>query len=450
LNFITKKHISRRTILRGAGATLALPLLESMVPAATALAQTAARPKPRFVGLFVPHGAAPGYWVPEKEGALPTELPFNWKPLEPFRDQTVIMSGLHSRSAEPPPGVTGADHWVAAAFMCAVKPKKTAGADVQCGTTIDQLIAQKIGTSTLIPSMQLAVEDPGANSSNCGEGYSCTYTNTISWATPMSPLPMELNPQVVFERMFGDGSTPEQRAARRKRDRSILDSLTGSLSRMRKDVSAADRARLDDYEANVREIERRLQIAMQASTVAPEDLAVPVGVPQTFDEHIKLQFDLLALAFQADITRVGTLLFARDLTNRTYPASESPTSSFHGVSHHGEDPKRIADLSKINQYHVKMVAYLADRLKKANDGDGTLLDHSLVLYGSNMGNSNQHVHYDVPHVLIGGANGQLKGGRHLAYPQKTVPTGNLLLSILDRFDIHQDSIGDSTGRLENL
>jgi hypothetical protein len=321
---------------------------------------------------------------------------------------------------------------------------------VQCGTTIDQLIAQKIGTSTLIPSLQLAVEDPGANSSNCGEGYSCTYTNTISWATPMSPLPMELNPQVVFERMFGDGSTPEQRAARRKRDRSILDSLTGSLSRMRKDVSAADRARLDDYEANVREIERRLQIAMQASTVAPEDLAVPVGVPQTFDEHIKLQFDLLALAFQADITRVGTLLFARDLTNRTYPASESPTSSFHGVSHHGEDPKRIADLSKINQYHVKMVAYLADRLKKANDGDGTLLDHSLVLYGSNMGNSNQHVHYDVPHVLIGGANGQLKGGRHLAYPQKTVPTGNLLLSILDRFDIHQDSIGDSTGRLENL
>src|SRR5688572_25035596 len=448
--FITKKHIPRRTVLKGAGVALALPFLEAMVPARTALAQTAANPKPRFVGLFVPHGAAPGYWVPDNVGELGTELPYNYKSLEPFRDHTVILSGLHSRSAEPPPGVTGADHWVAAAFMCAVKPRKTAGADVFCGTTIDQLIAQKIGRENLMPSMQLAVEDPGANSSNCGEGYSCTYTNTISWASPTSPLPMELNPQVVFERMFGDGSTAEQRAARRKRDQSILDSLRGSLNRLRGDVSAPDRARLDEYAENVREIERRLEIAMKASSVAPENIEVPVGVPQTFDEHIKLQFDLLALAFEADITRVGTLLFARDLTGRTYPESEAPTSGFHGVSHHGEDPRRIAELSKINQYHVKMVAYLADRLAKTQDGDGTLLDHSLILYGSNMGNSNQHVHYDVPHVLVGGLNGKLKGGRHLAYPTKQVPTGNLLLSILDKYDIHQDSLGDSTGRLEAL
>src|SRR6188472_3832503 len=216
--FLTKKHISRRTILRGAGATLALPFLEAMVPAATALAQTAAAPKPRFVGLFVPHGMAPGYWVPEKEGALPTELPFNWKPLEPFRNQTVIFSGLHSRSAEPPPGVTGADHWVAAAFLCANKPKKTAGADVYNGTTIDQIIAKKIGQENTLPSMQFSCEDPGPNSNSCGEGYSCTYTNTISWEAPDKPLPMELNPQVVFERMFGDGSTAEQRLARRSRD----------------------------------------------------------------------------------------------------------------------------------------------------------------------------------------------------------------------------------------
>ena len=448
--FITKKHISRRTILRGSGAVLALPLLDAMIPAGTALAQTAAKPKPRFVGCFVPHGAAPGYWVPEKEGALESTLPFNWKPLEPFRNQTVIMSGLHSRSAEPPPGATGADHWVAAAFMAAVKPKKTAGADVEVGTTIDQLIAQKIGTETLMPSMQLAVEDPGANSSNCGEGYSCVYTNTISWSSPTQPLPMELNPQVVFERMFGDGSTAEQRAKRRKRDGSILDSLTGSLNHLRAEAGASDRARLDDYTDNVREIERRLKIAMEASTVAPTDMSVPVGVPQTFDEHIKLQFDLMALAFKADITRVGTLLFARDLTGRTYPESEAPTSGFHGVSHHGEDPRNIALLSKINQYHIKMLAHLIANLAKTQDGDGTLLDHSLVLYGSNMGNSNQHVHYDVPHVLVGGCNGRLKGGRHLAYPQKQVPTGNLLLSILDMYDIHQDSIGDSTGRLENL
>jgi Protein of unknown function (DUF1552) len=448
--FITKKHISRRTVLKGSGVTLALPFLEAMVPAATALAATAAMPKPRFVGCFVPHGMAPGYWVPGTEGKLDAALPFNWKPLEPFVDRTVILSGLHCRSAEPPPGATGADHWVAACFLCADKPKKTAGADVRAGKTIDQMIAEKIGRDNLMPSMQLAVEDPGANSSNCGEGYSCAYTNTISWSTPSQPLPMELNPQVVFERMFGDGSTAEQRTARRKRDESILDSLTGSLSRLRSDVGTDDRNRVDQYTEDVREIERRLQIAMKASAVAPTDMGVPVGVPQTFDEHIKLQFDLLTLAFQADITRVGTLLFARDLTGRTYPESEAPTIGFHGGSHHGEDPKRIAELSKINQYHVKMLAHLIEKLSTTRDGAGTLLDQSLVLYGSNMGNSNQHVHYDVPHVLVGGLNGKLKGGRHLAYPTKTVPTGNLLLSLLDLYDIHQDSIGDSTGRLTNL
>jgi len=448
--FVTKKHISRRTILQSASATLALPLLDMMIPASTALAQTAANPKPRFVGCFVPHGMAPGYWVPKTEGALDKELPFNFKALEPFRDKTVIMSGLHSRSAEPPPGATGADHWVAAAFLCADKPKKTAGADVYAGTTIDQMIAKKIGGANLMPSMQLAVEDPGANSSNCGEGYSCTYTNTISWSSPTQPLPMELNPQVVFERMFGDGGTIEERAARRKRDGSILDSLTGSLNRLKGQASTADRAKLDDYTQNVREIERRLQIAMKASSVERSDLTVPIGVPQTFDEHIKLQFDLLALAFQADITRVGTLLFARDLTGRTYPESAAPTVGFHGASHHGEDPRRIDELARINQYHVKMLAHLVNRLATTQDGDGTLLDHSMVLYGSNMGNSNQHVHYDVPHVLVGGLNGKLKGGRHLAYPSKQVPTGNLLLTVLEMYDIHQNSIGDSTGLLENL
>jgi hypothetical protein len=447
--FLTRKAIPRRSFLRGAGVTLTLPLLEAMVPAATALAQTAAKPAPRFVGCFVPHGMAPGYWVPEKDGT-DFEFPFCFKPLEPYRAQVTILSGLHSRSAEPPPGVTGADHWVAAAFLCAEKPKKTAGEDVYAGTTIDQIIAHKIGQENLMPSMQLAVEDPGANSSNCGEGYSCTYTNTISWSSPTQPLPMELNPQVVFERMFGDGSTVDQRAARRARDRSILDSLSSSLARLRKDVSTSDRARLDDYTQNVREIERRLQIASRASTVAPMDMTVPVGVPQSFDEHIKLQFDLLALAFQADITRVGTLLFARDLTGRTYPESEAPTLGFHGGSHHGEDPRRIAEYAKLNQYHVKMLGHLVETLSKTQDGDGTLLDHSLVLYGSNMGNSNQHLHYDVPHVVVGSLNGRMKGNRHLAFPSKTVPTGNLLLSLLDKYDIHQESIGDSTGRLANL
>jgi hypothetical protein len=446
---ITRKHISRRTVLRGAGAALALPFLDAMVPALKAQSSSAAKPPQRFVGLFVPHGMAPGWWVPSKEGSG-FEYPFCWKPLEPYRDQVVLTSGLHSTSAEPPPGVTGADHWVAAAFLCADKPKKTAGADVRAGATIDQIIAQKIGRETLLPSMEFAVEDPGANSSNCGEGYSCVYTNTIAWASPTKPLPMELNPQVVFERMFGDGASPEERTARRERNLSILDSLGPKIAGLRKEFGPADRSRLDDYAENIREIERRLEIARSASSVAPENLEVPVGVPQSFDLHIKLQFDLLALAFRADLTRVGTLLFARDLTNRTYPESESPRTSFHGGSHHGEDPVRIEGFSKINQYHVKMVAHLVDRLKKTEEAGGTVLDHSLILYGSNMGNPNQHLHYDVPHALIGGANGKLKGDRHLAYPSKTVPTGNLLLSVLDLFDIHLESIGDSKGRLDKL
>jgi len=447
--FITKKHISRRTVLRGAGAALALPFLEAMVPAATATAQTAASPQQRFVGIFVPHGMAPGYWVPNKVGTG-FDYPFCWKALEPFREQTTIMSGLHARSAEPPPGATGADHWVAAAFLCANKPKKTAGADVYAGTTIDQIIAQKIGQDTLMPSMQLSMEDPGANSSNCGEGYSCVYTNTISWASPTDPLPMELNPQIVFERMFGDGSTAAQRNSRRSRDRSILDSVKDSLARLRGQVSSSDKVRVDEYAEDVREIERRLQIAMKASTVAPTDLTVPIGVPQTFDEHTKMHFDLLALALQADITRVGTAILGRDLTGRTYPASDSPTLGFHGGSHHGEDPRRIDGFSKINQYHVKMVAYLIDKLSKAKEGNGTLLDNALVLYGTNMGNPNQHLHYDVPHAIIGGAAGKHKGGRHLAYTSKQIPTGNLLLSVLDKFGIHHESIGDSTGRLDTL
>ena len=448
--FITKKHIARRAFLRGAGITLGLPLLDAMIPAATALAKTAAVPPPRFFGAFVPHGAAPGYWVPEKEGTLAAELPFNWKPLEPFKKHLTIMSGLHSTSAEPPPGETGADHWVAAAFLSADKPRKTAGADVYAGRTIDQIIAEKYGKETLLPSLEMTVEDPGSGSSNCGEGYSCVYTNTIAWSSPTTPLPMELNPQVVFERMFGSGSTAEQRVQRRKRNQSILDSVTGKISSFRKEISSPDRARLDAFTENVREIERRLQIASGTSSAAPENFAIPPGIPQSFDEHIKLMFDLVTLGYQADITRVGTMLLARDLTGRVFPQSEAPTLGFHSASHHGEDPSLIDKLSKINQYHVKMLAYFADKLAKTEDGDGSLLDHSLLLYGSNMGNPNQHFHYDVPHVLIGGNNGKLKGNRHLKFATKTVPTGNLLLSVLDQFDIHQDHIGDSKGRLENI
>jgi Protein of unknown function (DUF1552) len=465
--FIAKKHIPRRTFLKGAGVTIALPLLDAMVPARAVLAQTAATPKSRFVGIFFPHGMAPGYWVPGAEGPLPDKLPHILEGLAKVKDQSVVLSGLWSKSAEPPEGTTGSDHWVAAAFLTGIKPKKTAGADASVGSpTIDQIIAQKIGQDTLLPSLQLSVEDPNASSSNCGEGYSCSYTNSISWIglpTPegeplprTSPLPMELNPQVVFERLFGSGSTPEQRATRMKQSQSILDSILGELASLKKDLGATDQRTVSQYTDEIREIERRLQLAAKASSVVPE-IDLPPGVPEQFDDHIKLHFDLTALAFRADITRVATLLGARDLTGRSYPFPRNElfpqggvSVSFHGGSHHQEDPAQIRKYADLNRYHVSTLAYFAQKLKSIPDGDGTLLDHSLILYGTNMGNSNQHQHYDVPHILIGGANGQLKGNRHVSYERKTVPTGNLLLSVLEMYGIHQDVQGDSTGRLEKL
>ncbi len=450
--FITKKHISRRTVLRGAGVALGLPLLDSMIPAQTPLARTAANPKTRFTGIFVPHGMAPGWWVPDGDKLNAANLPTIIQPLAKVIDQTVVLSGMWSRSAEPPEGVTGADHWVAAAYMAAEKPKKATGADIHNGITIDQLIAQKIGQENLLPSLQQAIEDPGANSSNCGEGYSCAYTNSISWASHSVPLPMELNPQVVFERLFGDvqAKTPQQRAQRRDQDKSILDSITQSLASFKKDLGAADRQRIDEYADSVREIERRLEIASKSTgEINQEGIVVPTGVPDSFDEHVKLQFDLQALAYQADITRVSSLLYARDLTGRSYPLSGTNTS-FHGGSHHAENPDRIKDYSLINRYHVQCLAYFVEKLKSIKDGDGTLLDHTLVLYGTNMGDSNQHLHYDVPHILVGGAGGKLKGGRHLAFKTKTTTTGSLMQSILGMYDIKVDKFGDGNGPLPGL
>jgi hypothetical protein len=461
-----KKHIPRRMFLKTAGCTLALPLLDAMVPASTALAATAAMPKPRFVGIFFPHGMAPGYWEPGAEGALPTKLPHILEGLEKVRDQTTVVSGLWSKSAEPPEGTTGSDHWVAAAYLTGIKPRKTAGSDATVGSpTIDQSIARQIGQETLLPSLQLAVEDPNSSSSNCGEGYSCSYTNSISWIdlptppnelTRTSPLPMELNPQAVFERLFGSGSTPEIRAARLRQNRSILDAIRGELASLNRELGAGDRRTISQYTEEIREIERRLQLAATASATIPE-IDLPPGIPESFDEHIKLHFDMTALAFRADITRVATLLGARDLTARSYVFPKSDlfpnggvSGGFHGASHHQEDPVQIRRYADINRYHVSTLAYFAEKLRAIPDGDGTLLDHSLILYGTNMGNSNQHMHYDVPHILVGGANGQLKGNRHLAYERKTVTTGNLLLSVLDLYGVHKEVQGDSTGRLAKL
>jgi uncharacterized protein DUF1552 len=466
--FITKRHVPRRTFLKSAGCTLTLPLLDAMLPAAVPLAAAeAATPKPRFVGVFFPHGMAPGYWEPGAEGALTDQLPLIMEPLKRIKDQTVILTGLWSKSAEPPEGTTGSDHWVAAAYLTGIKPRKTAGSDATVGSaTIDQIIARTIGQETLLPSLQLACEDPNSSSSNCGEGYSCSYTNSISWIelpTPpnepfvhTSPLPMELNPQNVFERLFGSGSTPEMRAARMRQNKSILDSILGELASLNKALGTSDRRTVNQYTDEIREIERRIQIAAKASSDVPEIL-LPTGIPESFDEHIKLHFDMTALAFRADITRVATLLGARDLTARSYvyPKGEwfpsgGISPSFHGGSHHQEDPVQVRRYADVNRYHISTLAYFAEKLKSIPDGDGTLLDHSLILYGTNMGNSNQHQHYDVPHVLVGGANGKLEGGRHLAYERKTVPTGNLLLSVLDLYGIEKDTQGDSTGRLTKL
>jgi hypothetical protein len=467
MSFISKRHIPRRTFLHTAGVTLALPLLDAMVPVRSALAQTAAGAPRRFVGVFMPHGMAPGLWEPATTGALPEKLPFILESLEKLRDQTVVLSGLWSKSAEPPEGTTGSDHWVAAAYLTGIKPRKTAGSDATVGSpTIDQLIARQIGSDTLLPSLQLAVEDPNASSNNCGEGYSCAYTNSISWTSlptppnePMmltAPLPMELNPQVVFERLFGAVGTPEVRAARLIQRRSILDSLVGELNRLKNDVGPGDQRTINQYTEEIREIERRLELAAKMSNDVPE-MFLPPGIPEDFDEHIRLHYDLLALAFKADITRVATVLCARDLTSRVYRFPKGPlfpdggtSVSFHGGSHHQDDPAQMRRYATLNRYHVSTLAYLAEKLRSIPEGDGTLLDHSLLLYGSNMGNSNQHQHYDVPHILVGGAGKRLKGNRHLAYDTKTVPSGNLLLRLLDLYDIHQNQQGDSTARLEDL
>ena len=468
MSFITKKHIARRTFLQGAGVTLALPMLESMIPASTVLAQTAAgQVKPRFVGIFFPHGMAPGWWEAKQAGPLPDQLPVILESLKNLKNETTVLGGMWSKSAEPPEGTTGSDHWVAAAFLTAIKPRKTAGSDATVGSaTIDQIIAQKIGRESLLPSLQLAVEDPNSSSSNCGEGYSCSYTNSISWVelpTPegetvprTSPLPMELNPQVVFERLFGSGTTPEQRAQRMKQSSSILDSLVTELNSLRRQLGASDVRTVNQYTDEIREIERRIQLAAKTSGEVPE-FDLPPGIPEQFDQHIKLHADMLAVAFKADITRVATLLGARDLTGRSYPFPKSElfpnggsSVSFHGGSHHQDDPVQMRRYADLNRYHVSTLAYLAEKLKSTADVNGSLLDNTVILYGTNMGNSNQHQHYDVPHILVGGKNLGLRGNRFLTYDRKTETTGNLLLSVMDLYGINRDKQGDSTGRLKGL
>jgi hypothetical protein len=440
--FLTKTHLSRRALIRGTGVTLALPFLDSMVPAQTALVKTAANPKTRFLAVFSAHGWAPTYWNDGRPDQPPTEgrnlgLGFIHTPLEPFKDQLTIIGGLDATSSMPPPGSSGGDHARAAAALTGAAPKKTSGADIHCGVSVDQVIAQKYGQDSLLPSLQVGIEDPGASTGVCGWGYSCAYSNSVSWAGPSRPLPHEINPQAIFERLFGDGATPEERMIRKSTNGSILDTAMNEVARLEKKLPNGDRARLGDYLDSVREVERRLQLSAKRSNEAPE---MPIGVPQSIDEHIKLIWDLQLLAFQADITRVSSLLYARDESNQTYPES-GVSSANHASSHHGEDPARREMWARINRYQMRTLAYFLKKARDTRDGDGNLLDHSLLLWTSNMGNANQHSHVNVGSLLVGGASGQHHATLNV---MEQGPTANMLLGVLHLFGIPSESIGDST------
>jgi len=438
--FVTKKHIPRRTFLRGAGVTLALPLLDSMFPALVPSAKAQAAAKiPRFVGIFNPHGWAPEYWA-MKEGPL-SGLPFVLEPLSPWKDFITVISGLDATSSMPPAGMTGGDHSRSAAVFSGVQPKKTVSEDIYLGTTVDQMIAQKYGQETALPSIQLGIEDQ-SSLATCPWGYSCAYVNSVSWSGPTKPLPHEANPQIVFERLFGDGGNSRERAARKQAKGSLLDAISQEVARLNSTLPGTDRTRLNEYLDDIREIERRLQNVAK-STDRSVDAQVPFGIPESFSEHINLMWDLQALAFQADITRVATMMVAHDVSMRSYPESGVATAN-HAASHHGAAPKRVEDWAKINRYHVQCLIHFLDKLKSTEDGDGSLLDHTLILWASNMGDSNLHSHKDVPNMLIGGAAGRLKGGRHI---RATGGTANLLLTTVKMFGIDKESIGDSTGPL---
>ena len=442
--FITKKHLPRRTFLRGAGATIALPLLDAMLPAATALAQTAAAPVRRFLGVWHPHGASPGYWSPLQEGR-DFEFSFITEPLEAVRDHTVLISGLDCTAAYSTPDEPGGNHARGAVFLSGVRPRRDA-VSPYLGVTIDQMIAEKYGRDTLLSSIQLGIEDASHNSGNCNWGYSCAYTNSVSWPDPETPLPTEINPRIAFVRMFGDGSTPEERRLGRLQSASVLDSVTHEIPGFKRGLAIGDQARLDDYLEKVREIERRIRNAVNnpAAEVATD---VPFGIPEDKGAHYKLMYDLIALAFEADITRSATLMLGRDLSGTSLPESGFE-GGWHGISHHGDIPANKAGYAKVNRYHVAHLADFCEQLRDTADGDGNLLDHSLVYKSSNMGNSHRHAHEKVPTILVGGIDGTFEGNRHLVYRDNTERCANLLLAILHLYGIEQNSIGESTRPLE--
>ena len=437
--FITQKALSRRTFLRGTGTVLALPLLDAMVPAARALAQTVAAPRRRLGFVYIPHGVIMNQWTPATVGAGIEFTPI-LKPLEPFRDSMVVVSNLTRAEAN-------SNHAVSSAcWLTGVSPKRTDGPDFRVGTSIDQVVAARIGQDTTFPSLELATEDFSGLVGACDPGYSCAYMNTLNWQSPTTPLPMEINPRVVFDRMFGGGGTAADRMARMRTDRSLLDFVAADLEDLESGLGAGDRRRLDEYLSHVREIERRIQRAELRANAQPDVPAAPVGVPDSFDEHASLMFELAALAFQADLTRVFTFMMAREVSQRTYPEL-GVTEPHHSISHHGNRPATISGHARVNTYHVQLFAQFVERLRTMTDGDGSLLDHSLLVYGSGMSDGNGHTGSPLPHVVVGGAAGRVKGNRHVATAPGT-PMANLLLTIGQTFGVNQTSFGISTGTVD--
>jgi hypothetical protein len=437
--FVAKLSLPRRSFLKGIGAAFALPWLDAMLPAFSAKVSAAAQPT-RYGYIYVPHGVILDRFLPATEGANFEFQPI-MKPLEGFKDQLTVISNLTG----PPDG--GSGHvGAASSWLTGTSAKKTEAEDVRVGTTLDQMIAGKYGQDTLFPSLELATEDLTGLIGSCDYGFSCTYLNTICWSTPTTPLPMEVNPRVVFERMFGDAKSRERRLAHMSADRSILDSIREDEARLKRGLGAGDRAKVTDYLDNIREIERRIQAAeRQVSTSTTHQPETPVGVPDLYDDHVALLFDLMTIAYQADITRVSTLMLGRELTNRTYPQVGVP-EPHHAVSHHQNNTETIEKHAKINTYHLSLFAKFMEQLRTTPDGDGSLLDHTMLAYGSGMANGNVHSHNPLWMLLAGGGNG-LEGNRHIKAKDST-PLGNILVGMAAKAGVDVDQIGLSDGMIE--
>lgn len=442
---ITKKSLPRRTFLHGMGVTMALPLLDAMIPAMSA----GAKPVVRLGFVYVPNGVIMDQWRPATSGE---DFPFTpiLQSLEPFRERLLVLSGLAQVNGRALGDGAGDHARAGATFLTGVHPKKTEGANIQAGISADQIAAKELGKFTQLASLELGIES-NQLAGGCDSGYSCAYTNTVSWRSATTPLPIENNPRALFERLFGDGESTDSaaRLALLDKQRSILDYVTSSLNRLGKSVNRSDRAKLNEYLEAIRDVERRIQKAEQqnASLKLPV-IERPTAVPEEFEDHFKLMVDLMVLAFQTDMTRVISLMMAREGSNRAYRSIDIP-DGHHNLTHHQNDPEKIGKVAKINELQVKMFAALLERLKATPDGDGNLLDHSLILYGSSIGDGNLHTHHDLPIVLAGGGAGQVKGNRHLVYPKDT-PLNNLLLEMLDKAGVPAENFGDSTGRLDCL